>query len=162
MPTAELSTTVLCVLVNLASLENRESDVRLYHRLDHLSHHQSLSTRAIHHHVDHTHNVETLEDHHHALAYQTILELHQTADPNVFRTQSVPMTNPVSERNVRILVQDLVVMALSVLSSIIVQYAHVLMVTLEMRSAAVIQNHLNLFNQLFKKTLATVFQTPSV
>uniref|UniRef100_A0A8D9EVM9 Uncharacterized protein n=1 Tax=Cacopsylla melanoneura TaxID=428564 RepID=A0A8D9EVM9_9HEMI len=101
-------------------------------------------------------------DHHHVLAYQTILELHQTADPNVFRTQSVPMTKPVSERSVSTLVLDLVVMALSVLSSIIVQYAHVLMVTLEMRSAAVIQNHLNLFNQLFKKTLATVFQTPSV
>uniref|UniRef100_A0A8D8QY57 Uncharacterized protein n=1 Tax=Cacopsylla melanoneura TaxID=428564 RepID=A0A8D8QY57_9HEMI len=85
MPTAELSTTVLCVLVNLASLENRESDVpefHLHHRLNKTFPSPRLIP-AILHLVDHTHNVETLEDHHHALAYRTISELHQTADQSV-------------------------------------------------------------------------------
>jgi hypothetical protein len=73
-----------------------------------------MKTLAFHHRVVLTLNAETSMVHHHALAYQTISELRQTVDRNVYKILNVHMTKHVSERDVLIHVLGLVDMVLSV------------------------------------------------
>ncbi|XP_026683491.1 uncharacterized protein LOC113469779 [Diaphorina citri] len=163
MPIAGSSITTLAAHVKLASLETREYFAVVYLHLHHKNLHRNMLTLVYHHLVDHIPNAETSMDHHHALVYQTISELHRTVDQNVFKTRSVHTIKPVLMRNVETHVLVLAVKVLNVESSIIVQSAIVPMDSLEMPLARVIQNRLNPFKlQNNKPTHAFVLQTQCV
>ncbi|XP_026684041.1 LOW QUALITY PROTEIN: neurogenic locus notch homolog protein 1-like, partial [Diaphorina citri] len=117
------------VHANLDLLGTLWSTVTEYLLHDHSNLHRNMKTLAFHHRVVLTLNAETSMVHHHALAYQTISELRQTVDRNVYKILNVHMTKHVSERDVLIHVLGLVDM---------------------------------LYNQLSKKTPATVYPTLTV
>jgi hypothetical protein len=103
-------------------------------------------------------------DHLHVHVCLLILDLLQIVVPNVQSTQNVQVTKHVSMRNAETHVLDLVVSMQSVLLSIILQFALVQNMTLEIRSQTVTQNlhHVRNFASLLVLLLSKPFHYPSV